>query len=293
MSAGEAWQSLSVGFVKAPARWRRVTPGSKVVFVLLLLMFLVAFIGPHLVPYSPTVGEASDRLKPIGSPGHLLGTDGQGRDVFSRLISGAPVSLLTGLAPAVFASVIGSAIGLIAGLAGRRINNLIMRILDVFYVFPAVLLAIAIAAALGPGIRNAIIALSLVFTPPIARVVEGQVAVIRGDDFMEAAASSGAGRIRIAVRQVLPNVAAPVIVYCTSLIGLCIVEAAGLSYLGLGAAPPRAEWGLMLNDGQSFILTSPGIAIVPAVAILVASLLFNLAGDRLAIELHVNRKALS
>jgi peptide/nickel transport system permease protein len=275
------------------ARRRCLLPGTYVALGLLALLVLVALVGPFLAPHSPTAADATHRLESIGSAGHLLGTDGQGRDVLSRLLYGARTSLMTGLVPVAISSLIGTTLGLFAGLAGRKLNALVMRILDVFYAFPTVLLAIAVGAALGPGIRNAMIALSVVFIPPVARLVEGAVAAVRGDDFMEAARSSGASRIRIAIRQVLPNVVAPLVVYCTSLIGLSIVEAAGLSFLGLAATPPKAEWGLMLNDGRNYFFTNPGVALVPAFAIFVSSIIFNISGDRLAVELQVDRKELS
>jgi peptide/nickel transport system permease protein len=286
------------GIVAAPATRRAgrrigLRPQTIGMLAAVGLLLLTAVVGPMLMKYSPTVGNAADRLRPIGSPGHLLGTDGQGRDVLTRLLSGMRLSLGTGLAPVGVAAVVGTSIGLAAGLARPRVNTAIMRCLDVFYAFPTVLLAIAVGAALGPGIRNAIIALCVVLVPPVVRVVEGAVASIRGADFMEAAACSGASVVRIALRQVLPNVAAPMLVYGTSLIGLSIVEAAGLSFLGLGAAPPRAEWGLMLNDGRNYFFAAPAVALVPAAAILVSSILFNLVGDRLAVELQVNRKELS
>lgn len=283
---------LSLPRRRRPSR-RRLQPATYVMLGVVGLLALVAVFGPVVAPHSPTAADATHRLLGIGSPGHLLGTDGQGRDVLTRLLYGTRTSLLTGLVPVAVAGAAGTALGLFAGLAGSRLNALVMRVLDVFYAFPTVLLAIAVGAALGPGIRNAIIALSVVFIAPVARLVEGAVAAVRGDDFMEAARSSGASRVRIAVQQVLPNVVAPLVVYCTALIGLAIVEAAGLSFLGLAATPPAAEWGLMLNDGRNYFFTSPGVALVPAVAIFISSLIFNLAGDRLAVELQVDRKELA
>jgi peptide/nickel transport system permease protein len=261
-------------------------------FSLLLLLVLISILGPLFAPHSPIDGNAKQRLLGIGSPGHLLGTDGQGRDVLSRMLFGARVSLVAGTVPVACSTLIGTALGLFAGLAGRLVNALVMRVLDVFYAFPTVLLAIAIGAALGPSLKNAMIALTIVFIPPIARLVEGEVAVLRGADFMEAARSSGASSLRIAFRQVLPNIGAPLVVYATALIGLSIVEMAGLSFLGLGAGPPTAEWGLMLNEGRAYFYTNAGVALMPAAAVLVASLIFNLVGDRLAAELQVDRKQL-
>lgn len=240
---------------------------------------LAAILAPLIAPYSPNVGVTADRLQGLGVHGHLLGTDGEGRDILSRLLWGARLSLLTGFVPVAVAGTIGTALGVVAGLAGRRLHGVIMRTLDVFYAFPAVLLAITIAAALGSGISNAIIALTVILIPPIARVAETETARLRRADFLEAAAASGARRSAVAVRQVLPNVAPAITVYCTTLIGLSIVYAAGLSFLGLGVAPPTAEWGLMISDARQFIYTAPLVALAPAVAILLASVAFNVLGD--------------
>jgi peptide/nickel transport system permease protein len=217
----------------------------------------------------------------FGTRGHLLGTDGQGRDQLSRLMYGAQLSLLAGLIPVAFAGLTGTVLGLVAGLGSRGVHTAIMRTLDVFYAFPAVLLAIAIAAALGSGISNAIIALAVILVPPIARVAESETVRIKEADFMQSARSSGAGRFAIASRQVLPNIMPSIVVYCTALIGLSIVYAAGLSFLGLGVAPPSAEWGLMVSEMRQFLFSHPALSIVPAIAILIASVAFNVLGDGL------------
>jgi peptide/nickel transport system permease protein len=240
---------------------------------------LAAVLAPVIAPYAPNVGITADRLAGFGSHGHLLGTDGQGRDVLSRLIWGARLSLLTGFVPVAVAGTVGTALGVIAGLAGRTLHGTVMRTLDVFYAFPAVLLAITIAAALGSGISNAIIALTVILIPPIARVAETETARLRRADFLEAAAASGARRSSVAVRQVLPNVAPAITVYCTTLVGLSIVYAAGLSFLGLGVSPPTAEWGLMISDARQYIYSAPMVALAPACAILLASVAFNVLGD--------------
>jgi len=265
-----------------PAQKRRHFPWpSRVAGVLALLLVGTAVFAPWVAPYPPNVGNPADRLLPMFSSGHLLGTDGQGRDVLSRIIWGARPSLLSGFVPVIFAGVVGTFLGLVGGLGSRRTNSVVMRTLDVFYAFPAVLLAIAIAAALGSGISNAIIALSVVLIPPIARVAESEVARIRSADFMEAARVSGATWRSVAVRHVLPNAAPAIVVYCTALVGLSIVYAAGLGFLGLGISPPDAEWGLMVNDLRQYIFSLPGVALVPAVVILIASLVFNVLGDGL------------
>lgn len=260
---------------------RRVGPATVIALAFAVVLIGAAILAPLVAPYAPNAGNANDRLLGFGVQGHLLGTDGEGRDVFSRVIYGAGLSLLTGFIPVLVAGAIGSLLGLLAGLGSRRTHTGIMRTLDVFYAFPAVLLAICIAAAIGSGISNAIIALTVILIPPVARVAETETARLRSADFLEAARASGARWHSIAARQVVPNVAPAIVVYCTTLIGLSIVYAAGLSFLGLGVAPPTAEWGLMISDGIQYMLTAPAIALVPAIAILLASVIFNVIGDGL------------
>lgn len=276
--------------VPTPRRRRRMTVSARVAAGVVALIVLVAVVGPLLVG-DPTAGDAARRLLPAGSGGHILGTDGQGRDVLARLIDGTRLSLLAGLVPVLFAAVVGTALGVTAGLAGTWGHRAIMRTLDVFYAFPAVLLAIAIAAALGSGISNSIIALAVILVPPVARVAETETRRLADLDYMDAARASGASRLAIATRQVLPNVAPPVVVYCTALIGLSIVYAAGLSFLGLGVSPPTAEWGLMVSDHTQYIYNAPFLAAIPALAILVASVAFNVLGDGLRDLLDVRSEA--
>jgi peptide/nickel transport system permease protein len=272
--------------VRAPrsrrrGRWRRLPLPGKIAAVVVALIALVALFAPLIAPADPNFGVTADRLHDFGSPGHLFGTDGQGRDVLSRIIWGARPSLLTGLIPVLVASLVGGSLGLLAGLSSRRINTVIMRVLDVFYAFPAILLAIAIATVLGSGASNSIIALTVVLIPPLARLAEAETSRLRGLDFMEAAEASGATRRSIARHHVLPNVAPAIIVYSTALIGLSIVYAAGLSFLGLGVQPPTAEWGLMVSDLRQYIFTNPVLALVPAIAIIIVSVAFNVLGDGL------------
>jgi peptide/nickel transport system permease protein len=253
-----------------------IIPGS-----FLGLLILAAIFAPLVAPDGPTAGSIANRLQGVGSAGHLLGTDGQGRDILSRLIWGARPSLLEGIVPVAIAGTIGTILGMVASLGGRRIHTLIMRTLDVFYSFPAVLLAIALAAALGAGVVSDIIALSIVLIAPIARVAETEVSRMRSSDFMEAARASGASWPSIAGRQVLPNIAPTLLVYCTALIGLAIVFAGGLSFLGLGIAPPQAEWGSMLNDLNQDLYNAPVLTLIPALMIFVTSIAFNILGDGL------------
>jgi len=261
--------------------WRMLGPTTIGAGVLAAVIVLGALFAPLIAPYAPNAGTVTDRLLGFGSHGHLLGTDGEGRDMLTRLIYGARLSLLTGFIPVAISGVLGSSLGMIAGLGSRRLHSGVMRTLDVFYAFPAVLLAITIAASLGSGISSVIIALTVVLVPPVARIAETETARIRGTDFLDSARASGARWHRIAFSQVLPNVAPAILVYCTALIGLSIVYAAGLGFLGLGVSPPTAEWGLMISDGEQYILTQPLLALLPAIAILVTAIVFNVLGDGL------------
>jgi peptide/nickel transport system permease protein len=281
--------------LRVPARaapGRRLPWSARIAAGFLVLVAGAAVLAPVVAPYAPNAGSVANRLLPIGSSGHLLGTDGQGRDMLSRLVWGARPSLIEGLVPVALALAIGTALGVIAGLCDRRLSNLVMRTLDVLYSFPAVLLAIAVAAALGSGIANAIIALTVVLIAPIARVAETEVARIRNADFMDAARASGASWPAIAIRQVVPAISPALIVYSTALVGLVIVYAGGLSFLGVGVAPPHAEWGVMLNDLRQNLYDQPMLALVPAITIFVTSVAFNVLGDGLRDRFDLRAEAL-
>jgi peptide/nickel transport system permease protein len=254
--------------------------------VVLLLLALAAF-GPWVAPADPYASSMLKRLQGIGSPGYPLGSDELGRDMLSRLLVGARLSLFMGITPVLFAFVIGSAIGVTAGYAGGWANNVIMRTMDVFYAFPSVLLAIALSGALGAGIGNSLLSLTIVFIPPIARVAESVTTQIRGRDFVEAARASGAGALTIVRVHVIGNVLGPIFVYATSLIAVSIILASGLSFLGLGVKPPEPEWGLMLNTLRTAIYTQPWVAALPGAMIFITSVSFNLLADgfRTAMEI--------
>lgn len=263
-------------------RRRRRAPLSLVLPAAFLgALAVVAIFAPLLAPHNPDSGSLSQRLLGLGTPGHLLGTDGQGRDLLSRLMWGARPTLIEGIVPVAVAAALGSSLGMVAGLAGRRTQAVIMRALDVLYAFPAVLLAIALAAAMGSGEESTIVAVTVVFIAPIARIVQTEVLRIRHADFMEAATASGAPRRSIILRHVLPCVLPALLVYCTTLIGLAIIIAGGLSFLGLGVAPPNPEWGAMLNAMESDLYSAPVLTLIPAVAIFVTSIAFNVLGDGL------------
>ena len=256
-------------------------------FAVLLAIVLCAIFAPLVAPKDPYVTSMIRRLKPIGFPGYPLGTDELGRDMLTRLLYGGRLSLLMGLTPVFNALIVGGLLGLVAGFLGGKVNMAIMRTMDVFYAFPSVLLAIAISGALGAGLVNAIVSLTIVFIPPIARVTESVTTQVRNLDFVEAARASGAGTWTIIRVHVLSNVLGPVFIYATSLISVSIILASGLSFLGLGTEPPQPEWGLMLNTLRQSIYINPYVAALPGAMIFMTSLSFNLMSDGLRSAMDV------
>ncbi|QOG06694.1 ABC transporter permease [Aureimonas sp. OT7] len=248
---------------------------------ILLLILLSALFAPWLGLADPYQGSMLRRLRPIGTEGYPLGTDELGRDMLSRLVYGGRLSLLIGLLPVFNAFVIGSLLGILAGYSGGWTNAAIMRTIDVFYAFPSVLLAIAISGALGAGILNSIVSLTIVFIPPIARVAESVTTSVRSLDFIDAARASGAGALTIMRVHVLGNVLGPIFIYATSLVSVSMILAAGLSFLGLGTRPPEPEWGLMLNTLRTAIYSQPLIAALPGLMIFAVSICFNMLSDGL------------
>jgi len=255
-------------------------------FVILCLLIMAVF-GQWITPADPYAASIMKRLKPIGFEGYPLGTDELGRDMMSRLMVGARLSLFMGITPVLLAFAIGSTIGIIAGYAGGKLNASIMRTIDVFYAFPSVLLAIALSGVLGTGITNSLISLTIVFIPPIARVAESVTTQIRSRDFVEAARASGANAFTIVRVHVLGNVLSPIFVYSTSLIAVSMILASGLSFLGLGVKPPEPEWGLMLNTLRTAIYVQPWIAALPGVMIFITSIAFNLLSDGLRSAMEI------
>jgi len=247
----------------------------------LLCVILLAIFAPWAATHDPLQGSVLHRLKPVGTPGFFLGTDETGRDIWSRLVYGGRLSLICGITPVALATLIGGTLGLVAGIGGRVVNMAIMRVVDVFYAFPSVLLAIAICGVIGAGIGNTILSLMIVFTPPIVRVTESLTAQVKNRDFVEAARASAAPLHAIIRHQILPNVLGGMLVYATSLVGIGIILSAGLSFLGLGVTPPNPEWGLMLNALRQAIFVNPIVAALPGVAIVITSLCFNLLSDGL------------
>jgi peptide/nickel transport system permease protein len=261
--------------------WRRLKrdPVTVIVTLLLATIILISVFAPLVAPQDPYVGSVLGRLKPIGTPGHWLGTDETGRDLWARLAYGGRLSLLAGVAPVIISLLIGGVLGLIAGFVGGIVSTLIMRTMDVFYAFPSILLAIAICGLLGSGLSNAVLALAIVFIPPMVRITETITNQVRQLDFVEAARASGTTTSQIIRYHILANVLGPILVYATSLISLSIILSAGLSFLGLGVTPPAAEWGLMLNSLRQSIYVQPYVAALPGVMIFVTSMCFNLMAD--------------
>ncbi len=281
--------------VASPGYWqtvfRRVMADRVAMFAGLVILFLLvlALFGPLIAPLDPYQASIMKRLRPIGTEGHLLGTDELGRDMLSRLIVGARLSLFMGITPVICAFILGSLIGIVAGYAGGLVNTLTMRTIDVFYAFPSVLLAIALSGALGAGITNSLISLTIVFIPPIARVAESVTTQIRSRDFVEAARASGASAFTIVRVHVLGNVLGPIFVYATSLIAVSMILASGLSFLGLGVKPPEPEWGLMLNTLRTAIYAQPWIAALPGVMIFMTSIAFNLLADGMRSAMEIKQ----
>jgi peptide/nickel transport system permease protein len=267
-------------WVTVGARMLRDRTTMAVALVMLVIIGLAVF-APWVATHDPLQGSVLRRLKPIGTPGYFLGTDETGRDIWSRLVYGGRLSLICGITPVLGATLLGGLLGLLAGIGGRLVNTLIMRIVDVFYAFPSVLLAIAICGVLGAGIGNTLLSLTVVFTPPIVRVTESLTTQVRSREFVEAARASAAPLHAIIRQQVLPNVLGGMLVYATSLVSISIILSAGLSFLGLGVTPPHPEWGLMLNALRQAIFVSPVVAALPGVAIVITSLCFNLLSDGL------------
>ncbi|MFW5680419.1 MAG: ABC transporter permease [Pseudomonadota bacterium] len=272
---------------KSPGYWQTVSrrlardPVAMGAGVVILILLSLAVFAPWIAPADPYHGTMLRRLAPIGTPGYPLGADELGRDMLSRLIHGGRLSLFMGITPVLIAFVVGSAIGIAAGFIGGTFNSLVMRTLDVLFAFPSVLLAIALSGALGAGIVNGLIALTIVFVPPIARIAESVTTGVRKLEYVEAARASGANAFTVVRVHVLGNVLGPIFVYATSLISVSMILAAGLSFLGLGVRPPEPEWGLMLNTLRNAIYVQPWLAALPGVMIFLTSISFNLLSDGL------------
>jgi len=247
---------------------------------LLVIFFVMALFAPLLAPYDPLSQDLYNRLMPP-SLDHPFGTDDFGRDILSRVIYGSRISLRIGVVAVVIALVLGTTIGLVAGYWGGVLDQLLMRLMDLLLAFPSILLAIGIVAILGPGLENAMLAIGLVAVPQYARLVRASALSVREMDYVQASRALGAGHMRILLVAILPNCLAPLIVQATLGLATAILDAAGLSFLGLGAQPPMPEWGAMLSNGRELIVRAPWVLTFPGVAIFFTVLAFNLFGDGL------------
>lgn len=262
--------------------WRGVLgdPVARIAAGVIAIMILAAVFAPWIAPWPPNEANPELRLLPPGTPGHLLGLDNQGRDILSRLIWGGRLTLVCGILPVL----IGAAISVPLGLVGAwypRAGAVIMRLMDVLFAFPMALLAIMLAALMGPGVGNMMIALVVTLIPYNTRVVYAAACLERDQAYVEAARAMATSDMKILFVEMLPNVVAASVVYSCTIIGAVVITAAGLSFLGLGVQPPTAEWGIMTSEGRSYIFNAPWISAIPGLAITVLVMAFNLLGDSL------------
>ena len=257
---------------------------------IILLFLLAATVGPFLVQYDPLKPNLTQRLKAPGAL-HWLGTDFLGRDILSRLLYGGRISLLTGVVVVGVALLVGVPIGVIAGYRGGRVDNLMMRAMDVLLAFPGILLTIAVIAVLGPGLLNMMVAVGIYTVPSFARVTRAATLRTKSLLFVDAATALGSHSPRVIWRHILPNVVSPVIVLSSLRIATAILTASSLSFLGLGIQPPSPEWGAMLSDGRNYLRSAPHVATIPGIAIMFVVWGFNLLGDGLRDALDPRSKA--
>lgn len=246
--------------------------------VLAGMVILIALFAPYLTPYDPYEQDLGNALLPPGKE-HLLGTDRYGRDMLFRVMVGAQSTIFSALLLVVVITVTGSMIGIICGYHGGKLDVFLMRLSDVFLAFPGMVFAIAVASVMSGGIFNAVVALACISWPKYARITRSQVMAIKNMPYIEAAKLSGSGTLKIIRKHILPNIAGAIVVTAVLDIGTMIMEIAGLSFLGLGATPPTAEWGSMMSNGRSMLQTSPWVILAPGTAIFLTVMIFNLAGD--------------
>ncbi len=245
---------------------------------LAVLVILIASLAPYLTPYDPYEQNLSIALQPPGGS-HLLGTDRYGRDMLSRVIIGSQTTIFSALLLVAAVTCVGGAVGIICGYHGGKVDSFLMRVSDIFLAFPGMLFAIVVASVMNGGVMNAAVALACISWPKYARITRSQVMMIKNMPYIAAAKLSGSGTLKMIGKHVVPNIAGPVVVTAVLDIGTMIMEIAGLSFLGLGAAPPTAEWGSMMSNGRSMLQTSPWVILAPGCAIFLTVVIFNLAGD--------------
>jgi peptide/nickel transport system permease protein len=248
--------------------------------VVLVLFLLAALLAPMLSPADPQAQNVLEGLRPP-SAAHLFGTDKLGRDLLSRILYGARISLFVGVVVVLLSSVVGTLLGVLAGYLGGWVDEALMRITDIFFAFPALILAMAIAGALGPSLQNALIAISAVTWPVYARLLRGQVLALREREFVLAARTVGVPEWQIILRHLLPNMLAPLLVQASFDMGGAITSVAGLSFIGFGAQPPTPEWGVMISEARTYMATAWWMGTFPALSIMLVVGGFNLLGDGL------------
>lgn len=265
-------------------RFLRVFLGRPVVLfgAIVIVVFILAAAFPSIIaPHDPNLQDLTNRLLKPGEKGYILGTDNLGRDMFSRIIFGSQTAIMVGVVALSMSAVIGTTLGLIAGYFGGTTYAVIMRFIDALMTFPPILLALTIAALLGGGLHNVMIALGIGMMPGYARVMCGQALSVRENDYVLCARSMGASNIKIMFRHVLPNCFPPMIVLMTMMIGMTILAEAGLSFLGVGITPPTPAWGSMVFDGYTYLLTDPLLSFIPGITIMLVVFAFNMVGDGL------------
>ncbi len=289
-SSLHAWLTSETPTSRRQARWAAVYKGWQSLksnhmamagLAIILALITIAALAPWIAPHDPFVQDLGNRLQPLGTEGHVLGTDSLGRDILSRLIYGARITLYIVALVALIAPIVGLLVGTISGYAGGVVDLVLMRITDIFLAFPRLVLALAFVAALGAGIENAVLAISLTAWPPYARMARAETLTIRGSDYISAIRLQGAGPLRIITKHIWPLCISSLIVRVTLDMAGIILAAAGLGFLGLGAQPPSPEWGAMISEGRRFLLDHWWVATMPGLAIFTVSLAFNLLGDGL------------
>lgn len=259
-------------------RMSRTKRRMKILLILAGILILCAVFADHICPYDPYMQNYKEALMPP-SVNHLLGTDRFGRDMLSRVIMGARASVLFSLILAASVSVVGTAVGVLCGFLGKVTDAVIMRIADIFLAFPGLVLALALAAVLNGGLVSAVLALAAVSWPKYARIARSRTMTVKNTDYIQAARLSGSTAVKIMMRHILPNISGQIFVTAVLDIGTMIMEIAGLSFLGLGAQPPMAEWGSMINDGRTMLQTAPWVILAPGIGIFISVVIFNLLGD--------------
>ncbi|MDA8352873.1 MAG: ABC transporter permease [Firmicutes bacterium] len=291
-SAATTTETPSVSQTKTGIRfWRRLCRNRLVTvgLVIIALQLFTAVFAPWLTTYDPTAQDLAVKELPPGSEGHWLGTDEYGRDMWSRLVYGSRISLLVGISSVVLGLVGGVVLGLLAGYY-RWLDGPIMRLVDLMFAFPGILLAMLVIAMLGTRLINVVIAISIWSVPTCARIVRGSVLSLKDREYVQALRSMGAGDGRILFKHLLPNCAAPIIVFATMRMATAILSTSALSFLGLGAQPPTPEWGAMIAAGRDYMWTAPHLTIIPGVAIMLVVFAFNVVGDGLrdALDPHMD-----